>query len=66
MHKNGGFRKTQHGTGLATSCLDAARYPDGSVRKALGVCETAAAADVEVDEEFEAIFSTFVSLFGSM
>ena len=63
--KNGGCRKTQHETGLATSCLDAARYPDGSVRKALGVCETAA-ADVEEDEEFEGIFSTLGSLFGSM
>ena len=66
MHKNGGCRKTQHETGLATSCLDAARYPDGSVRKALGVCETAAVADVEEDEEFEGIFSTLGSLFGSM
>ena len=64
--KNGGCRKTQHETGLATSCLDAARYPDGSVRKALGVCETAAAADVDEDEEFEGIFSILGSLFGSM
>ena len=66
MHKNWGCRKTQHDIGLTTSCLDAARYPDGSVRKASGVCETTAAADVDEDEEFEGIFSTLGSLFGSM
>ena len=66
MHKNWGCRKTQHDIGLTTSCLDAARYPDGSVRKASGVSETAAAADVDEDEEFEGIFSILGSLFGSM
>ena len=36
------------------------------MRKVLGVSETAAAADVEEDEEFEGIFSILGSLFGSM
>ena len=50
-----------------TSCLEAARYPAGSVRKALGVSGTAAAAADEDEEfEFEGIFSIFGSLFGSM
>jgi len=51
---------------VTTSWRDAARYPDGSLRKALGVCETAPAADVDDDEEFEGIFSIIGSLFGSM
>ena len=48
---------------IATSCLDAARYPAGSVRKAFGVCETEVDDD---EEEFGDIFSIFGSLFGSM
>ena len=53
---------------MVTSCLEAARYPVGSVRKALGVSGTAAAAaaDEEEEFEFEGIFSIFGSLFGSM
>ena len=54
----------QHERGLVTSCLEAARYPDGSVRKVLCVWERAA-ADVD-EEEFEGIFSIRGSLFGSM
>ena len=48
---------------IATSCLDAARYPAGSVRKAFGVCETEVD---DGDEEFGDIFCIFGSLFGSM
>ena len=32
----------------------------------MGVCETAPAADLDEDEEFEGIFSILGSLFGSM
>ena len=53
-------------SGHLTSCLEAARYPAGSVRKALGVSGTAAAADEDEEFEFEGIFSIFGSLFGSM
>ena len=51
---------------MVTSCLEAARYPAGSVRKVLAVSETAAAADEDEEFEFEGIFSVFGSLFGSM
>ena len=53
---------------MVTSCLEAARYPAGSVRKVLAVSETAIAAAADEDEEFEfeGIFSVFGSLFGSM
>ena len=52
---------------MVTSCLEAARYLVWSVRKVMGVSETAAAADEEKEEfEFEGIFSIFGSLFGSM
>ena len=51
-----GGARTQHEIGLTTSCLEAARYPDGSVRKALG----------EDEEEFEGIFSILGSFLGSI